>query len=144
VSVAVFGERGMHLPMLFLREFLDFALRLRRVARRWLSVEEARERVYGVFEQQVPYFFTLRFFNRDLRALLDTGTTCSTLSKCAFDALHLMDDVYARCVRELVQVQVFDTLNGRITPISLLQAQGSVHIGDTAATLSLLVQFCIV
>jgi hypothetical protein len=93
--VAVFGERGVHLPTISLREFLDFALRLWRVARRWLSEEEARQRVYGVFEQQVPYFFTLRIFYRDFRALVDAGAICFTLSKCAYDALHLMDDVYA-------------------------------------------------
>jgi hypothetical protein len=47
-------------------------------------------------------------------------------------------------VREPVQVKVIDTLNGRIIPISSLQARGSVHVGDTAATLSRLVQFFIV
>jgi hypothetical protein len=142
--VAVFGEGGVHLLTLSLREFIDFALLLRRVARHLLSEKEARQRVYGVFEQQVAYFFTLRIFYRDFRALVDTGATCFTLSKCAYDAVHVMDDVYARCVRELVQVKVIDTLNGRIILISLLQAQGSVHIGGTAANLLLNVQFCIV
>lgn len=95
-------------------------------------------------DQQAPYFATLRTFNRDPRALVDTGATCSILSKCAFDALHLTDDAYARHVREPVQVKVIDTLNGRITPIASLQARGSVHIGGTAATLSRPVQFLIV
>jgi hypothetical protein len=95
-------------------------------------------------DQQAPYVATLRIFNRDLRALVDTGATCSILSKCAFGALHLTDDAYARHVREPVQAKVIDTLNGRITPIASLQARGSVHIGGTAATLSRPVQFLIV
>jgi hypothetical protein len=78
--VAVIGEGGVRLPMLSLRVFLDFALRFRRVARRLLDEEEARHRVYGVVAQQVRLFFTLRIFNRDFRALVDTGATCSSLS----------------------------------------------------------------
>jgi hypothetical protein len=48
--------------------------------------------------------------------------------------LHFKDDLYARYVREPVHVKVIDTLNGRITLFSLLQARGSVHIADIAAT----------
>jgi hypothetical protein len=78
--VSVIGEGGVHLPTLSLRDFFDFALRFRLVARRLLNEEEARQRVYGVVAQQVRFLFTLRIFNRDFRALVDTGSLCSTLS----------------------------------------------------------------
>jgi hypothetical protein len=113
-SSAVIGEGAVHLPTLLLPQFFDFALQFRRVVRRWLSEDIARQRVYGVVEQQVPYFFTFRIFKRDLRALVDTGATCFILSKCAYNALQFKDEVYARYLREPLHVKVIYTLNGRI------------------------------
>jgi hypothetical protein len=69
------------------------------------------------------------------------GATCSILFKFVYNALHHKNELYARYVREPLQVKVIDTLNGPISSIASLQARGSFHIGGTAATP---VQFLIV
>jgi ABC-type multidrug transport system ATPase subunit len=52
-SVALIGDCDLHLPTLLLREVVFFALRSRRVARRLLSLKEARHRVYGLMDALV-------------------------------------------------------------------------------------------
>jgi ABC-type multidrug transport system ATPase subunit len=49
-AVALIGDGDVNLPTLSVRELIDFALRSRRVARRSLSEEEARQRVDAVVD----------------------------------------------------------------------------------------------